>query len=105
MTTINIGTGIFDYVEGDDRYVLENAWAAINETESWDYIKKNPEHGYAFCNDFQLNIIMKKMCELNPEISGNHSGASFACVMRTMQFIAQNGIDKFKELLLHGQIV
>ena len=94
--TIDIGNGIFDFVENNgERAMLENAWAAINETESWNYMRQEQPNGYMFSTDNQINIIFKKMVEINPVVGKNHSGGSMAGVMRNMQYIAANGIDQF----------
>jgi len=98
--TVDVGNGIFDFVEDtSERAMLENAWAAINETESWNYMLREQPKGYMFSTDNQINIIFKKMVEINPTIGKNHSGGSMAGVMRNMQYIAANGIDPFKLLM------
>ena len=98
--TINVGNGSFDFVEDTGkRAILENAWAAINETESWNYMLREQPKGYMFSTDPQINIIFKKMVEIDPVVGKNHSGGSMAGVMRNMQYIAANGIDHFKLLM------
>ena len=100
IVSVDVGNGIFDFVEDvGERAMLENAWAAINETESWNYMQREQPKGYMFSTDNQINIIFKKMVEINPTIGKNHSGGSMAGVMRNMQYIAANGIDQFKLLM------
>jgi len=90
----DVGDGTFSFINNaNERRMLANAWAAINETESWAYMLQEPERGYTWCNDAQYNKIQNKMDELDPVISGNHSGFSLGFTMRTMQTIAQHGID------------
>ena len=100
-TAIQIGDGTFSFIDNariNERNMLANAWAAINETESWDYMTKEPKNGYMFCNDAQYNKIRNKMHELDPVISDNHSGGSMGFTMRIMQTIARDGIDAVKEI-------
>ena len=44
--------------------------------------------------DERILIITKKMEELGYK---GHSGFSFGWTMRNMQYLAQNGVEKFKE--------
>ncbi len=85
--------GKFDYVNDWDREMLSNAWQAITLTENWDFMKSNIE-SFMWSEDPRVNIISSKMVELG---YNGHSGASFGYTMRRMQYIAQNGEQKFRE--------
>lgn len=91
----NIGDGTFNYVnDKTERIILENAWLAITETKTWDFVAEN-DKSFVLSNDPQINLISKKMKELGYD---GHSGCSFGCTMRNMQYLVKNGVDKFKEL-------
>ena len=92
-------SGIFDYVKNNnDRELYINAYKAITMTEMWEFMKKDPgENGYMFSHHPELQIICTKMNELfGGYINNPHSGCSFACTMRAMQYIAKNGELAFK---------
>jgi hypothetical protein len=94
---VNLGSGDFAFIQDtDDRSLFQNAWMAINLTESWFYMKIEPKDGYLFSNDEQLKIISNKMKELDSVRFGYHSGSSFASIMQNMRYIAENGIDQFE---------
>ena len=89
--------GQFDYIKEDwYRKLLVNAWQAINITENWDFVKQ-PIDSFIWSNDPRVRIIGNKMEELGYD---GHSGSSFGCTMRTMQYIANHGEKKFKEDIL-----
>jgi hypothetical protein len=85
--------GKFDYVNDWDREMLSNAWQAITLTENWDFMKSDIE-SFMWSEDPRVNIISAKMVELG---YNGHSGTSFGYTMRRMQYIAQNGEQKFRE--------
>jgi hypothetical protein len=90
----NLVPGKFDYIKDDwTRDMLINAWQAINITETWDFVKQEID-SFMFSNDPRVKIIYNKIEELGYT---GHSGASFGCTMRTMQYIATHGERKFKE--------
>lgn len=93
--TINIGDGTFEYVSNKwDREMLVNAWQAITQTNTWDFVKQDID-SFMFSRDPRIDIISEKMEELG--YSG-HSGCSFGCTMRNMQYLAKNGENKFKKM-------
>jgi hypothetical protein len=86
--------GKFEYVSNDyERLMLSNAWQAITITENWNFVKQ-PIESFSFSNDPRINIISNKMVELG---YNGHSGSSFGYTMRAMQYIANNGEEKYKE--------
>lgn len=77
-----------------EKEMLEDAYQAIEKTNMWDYMKKEPVGGYTFTDDEELRLINRHL-----EYQG-HSGFSFGWTMRTMQQIAKLGEEKFiKECL------
>jgi hypothetical protein len=85
--------GKFEYTNERDRLMFSNAWRAITLTENWDFVKADIE-SFTWSDDPIIDIISAKMDELG---YNGHSGASFGYTMRTMQYIARNGEEKFKE--------
>jgi hypothetical protein len=69
--------------------MFATAYKAIAITEKWEYIKNMTD-----IFDPESNIIYKKIEELGYE---GHSGCSFMCTLREMQFIAKYGEQKFKD--------
>ena len=90
----NIIPGQFYYIKEDwIKNMLVNAWQAITLTELWDFVKQDID-SFMFSNDPRVKIIYDKMEKLGYT---GHSGSSFGCTMRTMQYIATHGEKKFKE--------
>ncbi len=86
--------GQFKYIEDDwTREMFVNAWQAITTTELWDFVKQ-PIDSFMFSGDPRVYTISRKMEQLGYT---GHSGASFGCTMRTMQYIATHGEKKFRE--------
>jgi len=93
---INLGDGNMSYIPDKDshsRIMLENAWHAITQTETWNFVAE-PIESFMFSNDNMIWVITAKMEELGYK---GHSGFSFGWTMRQMQYLAQNGVEKFKE--------
>lgn len=97
ITRINRGNGKMDYIESEhSRTMLENAWKAINLTETWDFVSQ-PIESFMWSNDKRICIITEKMEKLG---YNGHSGFSFGWTMRNMQYLAQNGEEEFKKLFV-----
>ncbi len=91
----DIGDGDMPYIKDKlTREMCENAWKAINLTENWDFVVK-PIESFIWSLDKRIDIISDKMVELG---YNGHSRSSFGCTMRNMQFLAQNGLEKFKKI-------
>lgn len=88
-----VGSGEFEFINENDRIMYTSAHAAISQLEFWDFMKKDTE-SYMFSSDPNVGKIYAKIQELGYT---GHSGGSFGCVMRDMQYIARNGYDKFRE--------
>lgn len=95
-----LGNGQFEYVKDKwTREMLINAWQAINQTELWDFVKEDID-SFMFSHDPRVTIIGNKMEELGYR---GHSGASFGCTMRNIQYLAEHGEEKFKTEILKTQ--
>jgi len=92
---INKGNGIFDYIESSlEREMFENAWQAINLTETWDFVSQDIE-SFMMSTDRQICTITNMMEQLG---YCNHSGFTFGFTMRRMQYLATHGEEEFKKL-------
>jgi len=94
------GNGQFEFIrDSDDRALYRNMHAAITQTELWDWMRTyEPHEGFMNSEAPEVNRINTKMRE--DPISFNHSGASYGCMMRNMEFIAKNGYEAFKADIL-----
>lgn len=93
------GNGEFEFVTNSDyRALYKNMHGAITSTELWEWMQQfEPAEGkgFMFSTTPELDRIQAKMAE--DPVSSNHSGSSYGSMMRSMQYIAKNGYDKFKE--------
>ena len=93
--SLNVGDGNFDYIEDiNERKMIENAWRAISQTNMWEFVAQKID-SFMFTTDSRVNIISKKMEELGYH---GHSGLSFGCTMRNMQYLVQYGEEKYKKM-------
>ena len=101
QTVYNLGDGTFDFVQDDhSRCMFINAFQAITRTETWDFVAKDHK-SFMFSTDNEIYRIMDAMeSGIYPP---GHSGASFGCVMRNMQYLAKHGIDKYKCMFLNEE--
>ena len=91
----------FNYLDDNNmRQMFETAYQAITITELWDYMKKDVDN-YMFNSDGEVQRIYSKIEELGYT---GHSGSSFGYIMRHMQFIATNGIENHKQMLLRNSV-
>ena len=93
--------GKFEYIKPSSAHyktMLVNAFQAVSQTESWDFMKKDCE-SFMFSQDPSIEIISKKMIDLG---YNGHSGCSFGCIMRDMQYIAKHGEKQFMETYLRN---
>ena len=94
--TIN-ESSIFSFIRDTwERQMVENGYQAISELELWNWLKTyEPDRfGFMFSNDDTILRISQKMQSLPNR--PNHSGASFGHSMRILQYIAKEGLDKFR---------
>jgi len=91
---IDLGDGKFEFIrDKHSRYLLINAFEAITETETWDFVSLERE-SFMFDNSPEIYKIMNAM-EKSSYPPG-HSGCSFGWTMRQMQFLANHGIQNYK---------
>ena len=92
------GNGKFEFVlNKSEREYLQGAHDAITICELWSWLSNyNPKNGFMFSSHTNLEKLQDEMSK-NP-INGCHSGSSYSATMRSMEYIAKNGYQKFKEL-------
>jgi len=91
------GNGEFEFLCKHDREMLKNAHWAITQCDLWDWLKDfevNKKEGFLFAQTPELKRIKTKMFE--QDIAQDHSGASYAFTMQSMDFIAKNGYEEFR---------
>ena len=72
------------------RCYVEDAYQAVDKTETWNLMKEEPAEGFMFITDPRYNVIQDHMQYLD-----EHTGSSYAIMMRQIQFIAQKGWDAY----------
>jgi hypothetical protein len=80
------------------RDLVNNGYRTISQLELWDWLRNytpEPGAGFMFSTSPNIERIMQHM-ESQPDSPG-HSGSSFAFTMRSLQYIAKNGIEKYKQ--------
>ena len=75
-----------------DAEMLYDAYQAITVTGSWDAMKNFNGDSFMFSREPFIANIMNAM-----EWRDRHSGASFGCTLRIMEFIAKHGWDAYVE--------
>jgi hypothetical protein len=83
------------------RALVSNGYTAVNQLELWSWMKDfDPKNGgFMFSEHPNVMMIMQKMESL-PDAPG-HSGFSFGTTMRYLEYIAKNGMDKYKEYMMN----
>jgi hypothetical protein len=74
--------------------MYETAFNSITQLELWDYMKNFDAKNFMFSNNEEIQRIYNKIEELG---YNGHSGSSFGFIMRSMEYIAKNGLTKFEE--------
>jgi len=83
---------------------MENGHAAVSQLELWSWLKTfepSENTGFMFSSHPNVTQIGNKMHSL-PDSPG-HSGCSFAFTMRHLQYIAKNGMEKYKQFHETGE--
>ena len=92
---VDIGSGDFSYVtQHSERVMLQTAFQAITITENWAFVNQNIA-SFSLSSDKRVATIYYKIEELGYT---GHSGCSFGCTMRNMQYIARHGGAAFKKI-------
>ena len=72
----------------EDQELFEDAFKAINENQAWNLLKSFPEHeSFMFPKDEEINKLIHKIVS---SMKVGHSGASFAYVMREIEYYVKH---------------
>lgn len=94
---INLGDGKMDYIQDKhNKLMMTNAWKAITFSNNWDFVAQDTD-SFMWSDDPRINEISKQMVKFGYD---GHSGCSFGCTMRNMQFLVRNGEEEFKKLFV-----
>jgi hypothetical protein len=102
-----------DYVSAPPSYICTDNFACVNDEQTqlyfrsaynsimqlelWPWIQQN--NGPFIMNKSpEMTMLKERMWE--DDINSYHSGASYALVMREMEFIAKEGYEKFRQMHL-----
>ena len=77
-------------MSASDAEMLNDAYQAITVTGSWPSMKAFSGESFMFSREPFIANIMNAMAWRD-----QHSGASFGCTMRVMEFIAKNGWEAY----------
>ena len=87
----------FDFVSYHTKLYYKSAHKAITNCEMWNWLRNyqvNENSGFMFTRDVpELDRISEEMAK--DPVNDGHSGASYGCTMRSMEYIAKNGYDNF----------
>ena len=79
---------------------LISAHQSISVCELWDWLRTyTPIRGFMFDNSAESQQIREQMQKYN--VNNNHSGSSYAYILREMQYIAKNGYQQYAEEYLN----
>ncbi len=87
--SVSVTEGNFSTVPGIDNWeasLLQDAYDAITTAEEWDYFRIFSEKSFMSSQSANLKKVQAHMKTLD-----QHSGASYGCIMRSMEAIAKNG--------------
>lgn len=73
--------------------MLNDAYQAVNVTQSWDNMKNFTGESFMFSSEPWISNVMTAM-----HLRDQHSGASFGWTMRQIEFIAKEGWEAYVEL-------
>lgn len=99
----------FSFINECYREMIITAYKSVNKLKAWDWFRTfspSPNEGYMFCSDPVANHIMSVIAQDFSDVikssntlkeQDNHDRPSMSRTMRTLQFIATKGFDKFHE--------
>jgi hypothetical protein len=87
----------FDFVSSHSQLYFKSAHKAITNCEMWNWLRNfqvDENRGFMFTQGVpELSRISEEMAK--DPVNEGHSGASYGCTMRSMDYIAKNGYDAF----------
>jgi hypothetical protein len=92
------GDGEFEFASEWSQPYLKSAHKAVTRCKLWNWLQNyEPEEGKGFMFTIgvpELDRLSKEL--MKDPVNGGHSGSSYACIMRNMEFIAKHGYQEFK---------
>ena len=90
-------SNIFAFVTNHPTYeFLLSAHQSISICELWDWLRTyEPIRGFMFDNSAESQQIHEQMKKY--DTNNNHSGSSYAYILREMQYIAKNGYQQYAQ--------
>ena len=71
-----------------------SAYSVVHTEEAWQMLANFNEKSFMFSKDEKILDLMTK---IHNAYNCGHSGASLACLMRELEYVAVNGFSKFKD--------
>jgi hypothetical protein len=80
--------------DNQERMYYRSAYNSIMQLELWTWFQRNAG-SFMMNRSPEMDLLRKRMSQ--DDINSYHSGASYALVMRTMEFISKHGYEKFRQ--------
>jgi hypothetical protein len=84
----------FSFIPESQRSMYTTAFDAITQLELWPFMQNFTGENFMLSLAPEIKRISYRISQLG---YGGHSGVSFGCTMRAMEYIAKNGLDRFQE--------
>lgn len=88
-----VSLATFDFAEHYSKMMYIDAYSTITQLDLWSWLSTYTPHkkeGFMFSSH-------PNICKIEGALKTGHSGASFAFVMRAMEYIAKYGYPAFEE--------
>lgn len=87
---------LFNFINDNlTKEFLQSAHKAITNCEMWEWIRNAQITSFMYGKGSEMEIIRNEM-KKDP-INRYHSGSSYGCVMREIEYIAKYGYSKYQE--------
>ena len=83
----------FEFIPAGERIMYESAFNAITQLELWNFIRDFQDTSFMISRRPEVARIYEKIEELGYY---GHSDGSFGSILRSMQYIAKNGLEQFE---------
>lgn len=70
-----------------------SGYSVVNNNEAWKLLSNFKGDSFMFTKEPEIVSLMDKI----NDAYGGHSGASIGCLMRQLEYIANNGFSKYKQ--------
>ena len=103
-TKMNLSKEDFNFIDNEmTKICMINGCWTLDRTGLWEWLKDyevDEERGFMFSSSTELTTIELIMESKSAPERVSHSGASFAFTMRNLHYIAKNGFDAYKNMVL-----